>query len=258
MSEFITYNPTQDEQSEQPRFEEYHDYRPPIVREEEYDRPEANNNPPSNDVNETFNAQRETINELTGGKIELVQSIHIEGNEEAIAELNTKQDVQEFRHVIAQVGDKHNMPHELMHDLELAVAEAANNAVDFGPPVNVQIRTTPKKMLVYIKDHGPGIDQDKLSQIFKHGESTRQSLGNGMTLIKAVADHTQLKTAADGTEMAIEQRLHATHDELKERSQQYEVPVLSQEEENALLEEYFKRYTTSTNDTEAESHKEAA
>ena len=80
-------------------------------------------------------------------------------------------------------------------DIELAVGEACNNAIEHVPAesaeeILVRFAVEPDRLVVEVIDHGEGFDPEEVEQGLPDGESVG---GLGLTVIKSVMDEVEIR-----------------------------------------------------------------
>jgi PAS domain S-box-containing protein len=153
---------------------------------------------------------REVIRCVTRGKFHLVDVADIPDPGDLILErtLESPGDDRALRHDIRQAAAESGMAPEGVHDLELAVGEAATNAIKHATYGHGALYRRGDRLVVRVSDRGAGIRAENLpATLLLPGFSTAVSLGMGYTLMLELVDRIDLATERGGTIIQLEKRL---------------------------------------------------
>jgi anti-sigma regulatory factor (Ser/Thr protein kinase) len=114
-----------------------------------------------------------------------------------------------MRECIAEAAAEAGMDPGLTADLTLAAGEAASNSIKHAIDGCAEVRRTPDRIIIDVRDRGPGIRPRDLPRVlFQAGFSTKISLGMGYTLMLELADRIWLATSPEGTRIRLEKLIH--------------------------------------------------
>ena len=174
-----------------------------------------------------FDIYRDVLKAVSQGKLNLIKpeqvsSIITEGSLYNKMEIKKPEEVGAARKMAAQLLEEEKMPRQYILHVALCVSEAATNIIKHAAEGDVEIRKLNDIVRVIFRDHGPGMDIEKLpNMIFLKGYSTKESLGFGFSIIYKFADKIYLDTSEKGTLLIMDfliQRIST----LKEQSLNYE------------------------------------
>ena len=153
----------------------------------------------------------EVIRLVTRGKLCLAdyEDVPVEGSVLLESGLGDAASYRGLRLRLQEVARESGMGRDHAHDLMLAAAEAATNAVKHAGRARAEVRRTPDSIIVRISDQGGGIKPESLpASIQMPGFSTKISLGMGYTIMLRLADKVWLATGPRGTLVQLEQWIH--------------------------------------------------
>jgi PAS domain S-box-containing protein len=155
---------------------------------------------------------QEVIRCVTRGKFHLDDAADVPDPGDLLLErpLESPGDDRVLRCDLRQAAAENGMAEESIHDLELAVGEAATNAMKHATHGRGAIYRRGDRLVVRISDRGTGIRAENLpATVLLPGFSTTVSLGMGYTLMLELVDRIDLATERDGTILQLEKRLHS-------------------------------------------------
>ena len=117
--------------------------------------------------------------------------------------------LRELRRQAAEAAQAAGLPEMRCHDLELAVGEAAMNAVVHAGMGAGQVSWDPGLGVVQVRisDHGEGIAVENLPRAtLERGYSTKATLGHGMKMMLQTTDALWLLTGLTGTTVVLVQQ----------------------------------------------------
>lgn len=150
---------------------------------------------------------RDVLRTVTRGKFHLVEPEEIPSLGTLVLEtgLTDPRDYERAREGLLEAGRQVGLRGDRLSDLGLAFGEAASNAVKHGVRGHCEVFADGDRVLVRIRDEGPGIRMEDLpASLFERGFSTRTSLGMGYTIMLELADTLWLSTDARGTILQLE------------------------------------------------------
>jgi len=175
---------------------------------------------------------REVLHAVTGGRLEFCDDAEFKkliGDDPCIAtvELREARDVAELRHRLRDIIKGFDVPFCRTDDLDVAVTEAASNAVKHGGGGVAEIRVSPQGISLLIVDHGEGISSADLARAtLERGFSTTVSLGMGFTIMLECTDMLALSSSPTGTSVLL-RRYNAPLPNLGDRLlARYNVPAI--------------------------------
>ncbi len=114
----------------------------------------------------------------------------------------------EIEPIIYRLREKVPIENEKFFNMLIAITEAVNNAIvhgnkcDKNKQVFFSIKSTPKKVVVIVKDEGKGFDIDSIPDP-REGENLLKESGRGIFLIKALSNNFSYKINSKGTEVKL-------------------------------------------------------
>jgi PAS domain S-box-containing protein len=154
---------------------------------------------------------RDVLSSVTGGRLNLcADDTDLPERLEPISEwidLNGGDSVHRLRAAVRDASRRAQIPDERAFDFEVAVGEAAANAIRHARDGKAQICTDGEsRVQAWVSDQGGGIRLDNLPRAtLERGYTTAQSLGHGFWIILKMADRIWLETDEGGTTLVIEQ-----------------------------------------------------
>jgi serine/threonine-protein kinase RsbW len=110
------------------------------------------------------------------------------------------------RHELERYLHGHSLPAELTYDLLTCIQEASKNALRFAATpcgVLVSVTVDAREILVTVRDHGSGLDLERLTDLKPDPLSES---GRGLFLLHALMDEVEFHLE-DGTEVRLRKRL---------------------------------------------------
>lgn len=153
---------------------------------------------------------REVIRAITHDRFCLVEPTDIPSIGQLLVEmpLRSEEDYRALRGQIRTIAQQAGMDTTRAGDLVTAAAEAITNAIKHGTDPRAEIWVGEDSVVVRVSDRGPGIrPEDIPSVLFRHGFSTKVSLGMGYTIMLELADRLWLATSPAGTVLQLEKRV---------------------------------------------------
>ncbi|NLC55321.1 MAG: ATP-binding protein, partial [Armatimonadetes bacterium] len=152
----------------------------------------------------------EVIRAITHDRFCLVEPTDIPSIGQLLVEmpLRSEEDYRALRGQIRTIAQQAGMDTTRAGDLVTAAAEAITNAIKHGTDPRAEIWVGEDSVVVRVSDRGPGIrPEDIPSVLFRHGFSTKVSLGMGYTIMLELADRLWLATSPAGTVLQLEKRV---------------------------------------------------
>lgn len=152
---------------------------------------------------------REVLLAVTGGRLMLCDDTEIralvsEASPLVSIALNEPRDVAELRHVLRHIVQDRQLDFCRLDDLEVAVTEAATNAIKHGRGGLAELRVTAQEISLLIVDNGDGISPADLARAtLERGFSTSVSLGMGFTIMLETVDMLALSSSSRGTSVLL-------------------------------------------------------
>ena len=165
---------------------------------------------------------REVLLAVTGGRLSLCDDAELQAlvaNEPALATIDLREarDVCVLRHLLRHIAEGRGFPANRLDELEIAVTEAAANAVKHGGGGTAEIWISPAEASLLIVDHGKGISPADLARAtLERGFSTSVSLGMGFTIMLESTDMLALNSSPCGTAVLL-RRYNAPPPSLEDR-----------------------------------------
>ena len=159
---------------------------------------------------------REVIRCVTRGKFHLVdpEAIPDPGEPGGDRPLEELRDEPLMRKALREFLTDAGMAKRDIEDLELAVGEAATNAVKHGTQGRCRFYRRGDDIVIRVSDQGTGIRAGDLpATLLLPGFSSAASLGMGYTLMLELVDRIWLATDREGTIVQLEKRLHPDSDD---------------------------------------------
>ena len=120
--------------------------------------------------------------------------------------LSAEGGIRELRHVTRQAASEAGLTVERAYDMEMAVGEAALNAVAHGHTGTGHVSIESGNVQVRVTDKGAGIADEHLPlAALARGWSTKESFGHGLPMMIQAASRVFLLTGTHGTTVVLEQ-----------------------------------------------------
>lgn len=150
---------------------------------------------------------REVIGAVTQGRVLLCDRTEVRTEGQLVLETELRDGAQHarLRTTAFTAGRGAGMSAERAADFELAIGEAAGNAVRHAFGGRAALYTCAERVVARVWDQGPGIRAEDLpTRVLLKGFSTQMSLGMGYTLMLQLVDRVWLATDATGTTVQLE------------------------------------------------------
>lgn len=153
---------------------------------------------------------RDALHSVSAGKFELLVDwetslLRSAGTLQAELEIKHLADVDAARGLIRNILRAKGWDRQSTLHIMLAVSEGVTNVLKHAHSGKMEIRETGNGMRVIVADQGPGLNLLKLPHmIFRHGYSTKSSLGYGFYIMYKVSDKIYLASSEQGTFLALD------------------------------------------------------
>lgn len=155
---------------------------------------------------------RDVLSSVTEGRLRLCDTVadlpEKLDNDSETFDLTQSDGVAKLRKRATQIAQAAGIDAERVADLEVAIGEAASNAIRHARNGRAKIAWGSEGdgcLQVWIEDEGSGISVDRLPRAtLERGFTTAGSLGHGFWLMLRLADRLSLKTGQSGTTVVIE------------------------------------------------------
>lgn len=113
---------------------------------------------------------------------------------------------------ISGIGDRMELTIDEIEDLKIAISEACNNSIRYAynkdtsyNSIEIRFLIYPKKIIIKIKDYGPGFDTKFVNEYLRrHDDKRTKEIGLGLFLMKTLMNEVEYSSDPDrGTEVSL-------------------------------------------------------